>query len=373
MASKGCESKTGYGRRRPVQPVGPELQQILDRAVIEGGIPGIVVLVDTHNGAVSRFGTAGVADRDAGGARLPGHQFRTGSITKTFVATVMLQLVAEHTLGLDDSVETWLPGVIDGDGYDGRSITIRHLLDHTSGVFNYVEDYKSLQLDRTYQPEQLVDLAMSHRPLFPPGADWAYSNTNYILAGMIIERATHKTLADEITWRISEPLGLIDTYLPTGGDPVIFGPHSRSYTKFMAPDADAPIHDVTSLDMSMFWAAGGMVSTLADLNAFFSAFLAGQLIPAAEQREMFMTLETTNWIAHTRYGLGVSSIALPGRTPLWGMVGTMFGSQTMTYGTRDGRHLMTSNVNGDWVDGPWEDSTGIFTDLLEIEFRSDED
>jgi D-alanyl-D-alanine carboxypeptidase len=371
MTNGGRDSTDGKASRRKVGAVGPELQRMLDRAVSEGGVPGIVVVVnDMRNGAASRFGTAGVADRDAGGARLPGHQFRIGSITKTFVATVMLQLVAERMVDLDDSIDAWLPGVVDGDGYDSCAITIRQLLDHTSGIFNYIDDYGSLDLGTTYVPEQLVGLAMSHPPMFQPGADWAYSNTNYILAGMIIEQATGGTLAAEIARRIADPLSLADTYLPVGGDPVIRSAHSRHYTRFMVPDADAPIHDITSLDMSMFWAAGGMVSTPGDLNDFFAALLAGQLITVAEQREMFTTVETKNWIAHTRYGLGLSSIALPGGATLWGMVGTMFGSQTATYGSRNGQHLMTININGDWVAGPWEDPSGIFADLLAIEFST---
>ncbi|GAA2459817.1 serine hydrolase domain-containing protein [Streptomyces macrosporus] len=104
-------------------------------------------------------------------------------------------------------------------------------------------------------------------------ARWAYSNTNHVLAGMIIERATGRSLAEEITERISRPLGLAGTYLPHGSDPTIHGPHSRHYTKLFRTDLGAPVHDATEFDSSMFWTAGGMISTAGGLNRFFGALL----------------------------------------------------------------------------------------------------
>lgn len=144
---------------------------------------------------------------------------------------------------------------------------------HTSGIFNYTDDQEALNRYETRPPESLVQIATSHTPTFTPGSGWAwaYSNTNYVLAGLIIERATGRALAEEITERISHPFGLTGTYLPHGSDPTIHGPHSRHYTKLFRTDPGAPVHDGTELDPSMFRAAGGMISTAGDLNRFFRA------------------------------------------------------------------------------------------------------
>ncbi|MDP9869514.1 MULTISPECIES: serine hydrolase domain-containing protein [Streptosporangium] len=159
-----------------------------------------------------------MADTRTGRKRKPQHRFRIGSTTKTFVATVALQLVAEGTVSLDDTVEKWLPGVVGGNGNDGREITIRRLLDNTSGIFDYLQDQAAVNRYDYPTPRQLVQIAMSRPPAFEPGTSWGYSQTNYVLAGMVIERATGRTLAGEISRRITRPLGLTGTYLPRGDD-----------------------------------------------------------------------------------------------------------------------------------------------------------
>ncbi|RKT85755.1 D-alanyl-D-alanine carboxypeptidase [Saccharopolyspora antimicrobica] len=341
------------------------VERLLDRAVTEGGVPGI--LAEARTGDLRWFGSAGVADTEAGGARLPEHRFRIGSITKTFVAVVVLQLVSERKLGLDDTVAQLLPGAVRGNGHDASRITLRQLLNNTSGIFDYTRDQEALSQRESYSPEQLVQIAMSGPADFEPGAGWAYSNTNYVLAGMIVERVTGRRLADEITQRIAQPLGLDGTYLPRGNDQSIRGPHSRHYTKLHQPDPGAEIYDVTEMDTTPFWAAGGMISTAGNLNEFFAALLGGRLLPAEQQREMFTTVVAENWIPRTTYGLGVSSVTLPGGTTAWGMGGAIFGSWSYAYGTRDGRRFITTNVNGDWTTGGWDDPIGIFTDVLRAE------
>jgi D-alanyl-D-alanine carboxypeptidase len=351
---------------------GPQVRPLLDRAVADGGVPGI--LSEVRDGRWRWFGTAGVADLTAGGERSRRDRFHIGSATKTFTATVALQLVAERRLRLDDTVERWLPGLVQGNGNDGGQITVRQLLNHTSGLFDYLRDQEAVNQHEVPTPEQLVRVAMAHPPLFAPGASWAYGNTNYVLVGMIVERAGHLPLADQIDRRITQPLGLTGTYLPRGGDRAINGPHSRHYTKLYSPDPNAPVHDVTELNSSPFWAGGGMISTAGDLNRFFGALLGGRLLPPAQQREMFTDLVPTpqDWVPNTEYGLGITSLDLkchPGGGPkVWGMGGAILGSWSYTYGTRDGGHLVTTNVNGDWAHGPWRTPIDIFTDVLEAEF-----
>ncbi|GAA2435028.1 serine hydrolase domain-containing protein [Actinomadura vinacea] len=343
------------------------LQRLLDRAVTEGGVPGIVA--EIREGRGRWFGSAGVADTETGRERAPQERFRIGSTTKTFVATVILQLAAEHRLSLDDTVDEWLPGRVRGHGHDGGKISIRRLLDHTSGIFSYTEDPEMVNSHESHTPDLLVDIAMAHPPAFEPGTDWGYSNTNYILAGLLVERVTGQGLADQIAQRITRPLGLDGTYLPSGADPTIQEPHPRHYTKLLDPAPDAEIHDATELDSSMFWAAGSMISTTGDLHRFFSELLGGRLLPPAQQGEMFTTVPTKNWIPDTAYGLGISSVTLPCGATVWGMGGAIFGSWSYTYGTRDGEHMAVIEVNGDWANGPWDDPIGIFTDVLRMEFR----
>ncbi|MGW0909502.1 serine hydrolase domain-containing protein [Streptomyces sp. NPDC002853] len=347
------------------------IQRLLQQAVTHGGLPGI--LAEVYDGDRQWFGTAGVADTRTGRKRSQQDRFRIGSISKTFVATIVMQLAAEGRLSLDDTAEQWLPGVVRGHQHDGARVSIRMLLNHTSGIFNYTDDQEALNRHETHPPESLVQIAMSHPPTFTPGSDWAYSNTNYVLAGMIIERVTGRALSEEITERISRPLGLAGTYLPHGSDPTIHGPHARHYTKLFETDPGAPVHDATEFDSSMFWAAGGMISTAGDLNRFFGALLGGRILPPDQQRDMFTTVPTRDWISNAAYGLGVSSVRLPCGETVWGMGGALFGSWSYAYGARDGEQMLTTNVNGDWSEGSWDDPIGIFTDLLQAKFchRSD--
>lgn len=348
-----------------------DAQRVLDQAVREGEVPGI--LAQARDSGGHWFGTAGVADTRTCRVRRHEDRFRIGSITKTFTATVVLQLVAEGQLALADTVEQWLPGAVTGNGHDGNTITVRQLLNHTSGVFSHTHDQPALSRQESYTPEELVEIAMSHPADFPAGTGWAYSNTNYILAGLIVERVTGRRLADEITDRLTRPLDLTGTSLPLGADPALPGPHSSHYTKLFSADPDATVYNVTELETSPYWAAGGMISTVSDLNRFFAALLGGHLLRPEQQREMFTMVPTENWLPGAAYGLGVSRLTLPSGTALWGMGGALFGSWSYVYGTREGTHMLAVNINADWATGRWEDPIGIFTDLLEAEFSRSAD
>ncbi|MFI6393583.1 serine hydrolase domain-containing protein [Nonomuraea sp. NPDC050547] len=334
-----------------------DVRRSLERAV-EGGAPGMVAEIRDHRGRW--FGSAGVADLKTGEERRSGERFRIGSTTKTFTALLVLQLAAEGSLSLDDSVDTWLPGLVRGNGYDGREITIRQLLNHTSGIFNYGNDAELMKTAvgaawyehrfDAYTPAELVKIGLSNPPYFAPGAGFGYSNTNYYLAAMIIERITGRSYGDELERRVLRPLGLSRTYLP-GRDTKIRGEHPVHHSTLFSMDADPEIHDATEMNQSFAWAAGGIVSTTGDLQRFFGALLAGKLLPAAQQREMFTTVATQGgppWIPHTRYGLGVFSQELPGGVTLWGNGGATYGSWTFAMGTRDGGRLLTTQINGDW-------------------------
>jgi D-alanyl-D-alanine carboxypeptidase len=313
-------------------PVHEVLQRALDRAAADGGGPGVVA--ELRDGqAEPWFGTAGVADLTTGRPRSPGEHFRIGSLTKAFVGTVVLRLAAEGELTVDDTVATWLPGVVEEHlGADGATITVRQLLNHTSGLPDAVLG------EETPRPED-------------SGKRFIYSKINYSLVGMIVEQATGSTLAAEIDRRIARPLGLTGTYLPGADDP-IRNPHARHYSTFDRPGGPVEIHDVTDADLSWAGAAGGMVSTTSDLHRFLSALLQGRLLPPAQQEELFTTVPTdgSGWVPDTRYGLGVYSQRLPGGATLWGGGGYIQGSMSYAMGDRAGTRLLVSNLNGDWND-----------------------
>src|SRR4051794_30865069 len=234
-----------------------QLQQLLDQ-IVAGGAPGAIGLV--RQGDTTVRAASGTADLGTHRAMSVGDRFRVGSITKSFVATVVLQLVGEGRLSLDDSVARWLPGLVP----NGRHITVRQLLNHTSGLFSYTDDPRVLapylqqhNSHFVWRPRQLVAIATSHPPLFPPGTAWAYSNTNYVLLGLIVERATGTDLGRQLRQRIFDPLRLRDTSFPviTGRIP---GRHAHGYAN-VTPGA--PLTDTTELGTSWAWAAGSIVST----------------------------------------------------------------------------------------------------------------
>ncbi|MER7175858.1 serine hydrolase domain-containing protein [Streptomyces mesophilus] len=346
------------------------VQRVLDRAVSEGGAPGI--LAEVKNGSSRWFGSSGVADTSTNRKPVSYDRYRIGSTTKTFTATVLLQLVGEGRLSLDDSVEKWLPGVVQGNGHDGSRITVRQLLNHTSGIFNYTNDAGVLAklvgqgfLDHRFDsvlPQDLVRTAMGHAPDFAPGTSWAYSNTNFILAGMIVEKVSGRSLSAEVNRRIIGPLGLGNTYLP-GRSTSIVGPHGRAYSKLMTGDPAAPVHDVTEMSATWAGSAGDMISTAGDINRFYGALLSGRLLRPAQQKEMFTAVETVNWIPNTGYGLGMIRQKLSCGVQVWGHGGTIHGSLSWSMGLRDGSKVASTNINGDWVD-----QGGISTAVMEATF-----
>ncbi|AKJ13161.1 peptidase [Streptomyces incarnatus] len=325
-------------------------------AAVAAGVPGVTATAEDRHGTWST--TAGVGDLRTGRPRSTADRYRVGSITKTFVATVLLQLEAEGRLSLDDTVDTWLPGVVRGHGHDGRRITIRRLLNHTSGIFDYTSDadfgravftrdgFARHRYD-TYTPGELVTIALRHEPYFAPGTSWKYSNTNYVLAGMVIEKVTGHPYATEIERRLIAPLRLRGTSLP-GTRITVPRPSSRAYSKFNDPTS--PAYDVTTLNPSLASSAGEMISDSADLDRFYGALLGGKLLPPAQLKEMKTTVEATG-IPNTRYGLGLMDTRLTCGVHVWGHNGGIHGSASTAMTTADGRHAIAFNFNGDWTGG----------------------
>ncbi|MFJ9413360.1 serine hydrolase domain-containing protein [Streptomyces sp. NPDC101227] len=312
---------------------GPDsVRKGLNTLVHTDGVPAALASVQGLGGRTRTF-TAGVGDL-ATGAEVPRDgQVRIGSNTKTFTAVVVLQLVGEGKIGLDAPVHTYLPGLVRGDGIDGRRITVRQLLQQNSGLPNYSK-YLSDDI-RSYDPRELLDLALQHRADFTPGAKWSYSNTNYLVAGLIVQKVTGRPLAEEIDRRVIERIGLRHTYFPAPGELTIRERHPRGYYQ---DSAGGPLVDATEWDPSWAWAAGQMVSTDSDLNRFFTELLAGRLLPKAQLDLMRTTVPAGYpFPAGARYGLGIVRTPLSCGGVYWGHGGSMTGYETRGGATEDGR------------------------------------
>ncbi|MFD5097509.1 serine hydrolase domain-containing protein [Streptomyces albidochromogenes] len=308
------------------------VQQGLTALVRSDGLPAALASVQDREGRTRTY-TAGVGDL-ATGAKVPRDgQVRIGSNTKTFTAVVVLQLVGEGRIGLDAKADAYLPGLVRGEGIDGRRITVRQLLQHTSGLPDYEKEVEDDVLQRRYfEPRDLLDIALRHKADFAPGTNWNYSNTNYVLAGLIVQKVTGRPLAEEIDRRVVRRVGLRHTYFPTAGDVTIREPHPKGYHR---DAADTPLRDVTEIDPSAAWAAGQMISTNSDLNRFFTALMAGRLLPPAQLTQMRTTVPLGKTGAG--YGLGLMSRPLSCGGDYWGHGGDIAGYETRGGVTDDGR------------------------------------
>ncbi|RJK94727.1 serine hydrolase domain-containing protein [Vallicoccus soli] len=327
----------------------PAVQRVLDRLVTETGLPGVLASVRGSDGRVRTY-TAGSGDLRTGAPVPEDGRVRIASNTKTFTATVVLQLVAEGAVELDAPVERYLPGVVRGPGGDGRRTTVRHLLQQTSGLPDYdgivIEAGGTLRsVAHTYlEPRQLVDAALAERRTGRPGGRWEYSNTNYVLLGLLVQRVTGRPFGEEVTRRIIEPLGLEDTYWPREGEQGLRGSHPRGY---LADGPGGAWRDITRMDPSLGWAAGQLVSTPEDLGRFTAALLDGRLLPPAQLAAMRRTVSAPGFDAEPgwRYGLGLASHRLDCGPVGWGHGGDVQGFQTRGLATDDGRWAMVA-VNG---------------------------
>ncbi|MGA5036904.1 serine hydrolase domain-containing protein [Streptomyces capoamus] len=315
----------------------PALSRAVRHLVAHDRIAGAAVLVtDARPDASCARWTAsdGVADLRTGRPMNTTDRLRVGSVTKTFTATVVLQLAAERRLSLDAPVERYLPGLIRAGGHDGRRITVRQLLQHTSGLPDYLDapewqDFERLRY-RHFEPRRLVARALR---LPPPEHAWHYATTNYLIAGLIVREVTGHSPETEITRRVIAPLGLRDTYWP-GDETRIRGPHSHSY--FSA--ADGRRKDGTDWNTTFGGVGGALVSTPADLTRFATALSAGRLLPAPQLAEMRRTVpaDPDRLWPGARYGLGLITSSLSCGGTWSGHAGTVPGGHRALVATGPG-------------------------------------
>jgi D-alanyl-D-alanine carboxypeptidase len=307
-----ASSAPAAAERRPItDPAAVKAQ--LDLLTSADRVPGALAEVrDRHGRSVTV--TSGTAELGTGRPMVDGAaRFRIASVTKPFTAVAVLQLVARYQVRLDAPVETYLPGVVRGTGegseIDGRDITVRQLLQHTSGLPDYTRSLNSAELTQPVEPAELVRIALSRKPDFTPGKGWQYSNTGYILAGMIVERVTHKDIGTAVTELVIRPAHLWDTYWPSAGERRIRGQHARNYTVDKA-DPAGPLVDVTEFEPSWAGASGAMVSTPSDLNKFWLSLLDGRLLPRWALAEMQTVKLAPDLGKDASYGLGLGRLLL---------------------------------------------------------------
>lgn len=352
----------GPGATAPQAAAGqdrPELRRLL-RETVDSGFVGAQLRLHDERGQWA----ASAGASELGGTEEPSTdgRFRIGSNTKTFLATVVLLLVAEEMLGLDDPVDEHLPGF----GLD-RRITVRMLLQHTSGIFNFTGEHFEdgtvvpgipwqgrewvENRFRTYRPEELVRLALSRPTRFEPGAGWSYSNTNYVLARLLVEKITGRSLAEEMRRLVLGPLGMTDTVVPTTQSD-IDGPHAHTYYRYERDGRETTV-DVTSQNPSWISSGGDMISTTRDLQTFVSALAGGRLLPTPLLAEMCTPHPESG------YGLGVFvQQAGPDGPTVITHNGGIAGNAALMYSTPGGHTTLTASLT--YVDDAGMSLAGAF-------------
>lgn len=312
-------------------------------ALVAAGTPGVIVA--TRDGRRTLSLARGLGDLRRRVPLAPGDRFRIGSLTKTFVATAALQLVGKGRLSLDDTVERWLPGLAPA----GAAISVRQLLNHTSGLGDFVQAAAPLILrdpSKTWTPAQMIAIGLAQGQTFPPGTSWGYSNTGYLVLGRIIEKAGGRPLAKQLKARIFRPLGLRHTSIDA--TPRIVGRHSHGYLRI-----EGAIRDTTRWNPSWAEAAGAITSTARDILRFNRALLQGKLIGRRLLDEMETTVPTS--FPGELYGLGLLHTSTFAIAPIyrascgsgWGHTGDIPGYNTFGFSTKHAKRQFVVFLNLD--------------------------
>jgi D-alanyl-D-alanine carboxypeptidase len=300
---------------------GGAIQRRLE-GIVDAGLPGAFVYIEDRDG-VSEFYTSGVSDLSTGAPVAPEMRYRIGSTTKTFTATVILQLVAEGELKLQAPVNELLAQF---HIPNGRTITVEHLLRMRSGLPDFVDHRSLLSLDANLQPVSLqraIELGISQPPLFAPGERFGYSNTNFCLLELIVEHVTGRGLAEELRARIFEPLGMSATSYPSEDDLTLPEPYIRGYNRDEAGWRECS---------RVFFGRGdgGVISTAPELARFFRALLLDRDMLSEELLRQMMCVVPDKPPAPEQYGLGLIEDPLP-FGPVWGHGGGGFGYDNLPY------------------------------------------
>jgi D-alanyl-D-alanine carboxypeptidase len=341
----GLDAKASEPAARDVK-----LTETIPREMEKASVPGAIVGI-WKDGEAPYVRAFGVRDTATGEPMATDLYTRIGSLTKSFTTTAILQLVDEGKLGLDDPISKYVPGVPNGD-----KITIRQLAAMRSGLFSYSDETNAMVLSqpqRQWTPQEVLEIAFRHPPLFPPGTDFDYSNTNTVLLGLVVEKVSGQSLNTYIEEHLTRPAKLEHTLFPT--DAALPSPHTHGYLK----TPEGKVVDTTDWDPSWTWAAGHMVSTVDDLQIWARDLATGKLLSPATQREreqsfMLAPSEGTGSL----YGLGVEN-----QNGWIGHNGNISGYQTYAYYLPPERTTMVVIVNSS-VDliGVWN----LVTEIVKI-------
>lgn len=286
-------------------------------------------------------GSAGVHDLASGRAADPDARFRAGSTTKTVTAAAVLRLAAEGRIDLDRPIQRYLPGLL---GRQFRPITVRQLLNHTSGIpagdglGNTFEEVYAHRFE-SLPAREVAASAGAKEPEFRPGEKQHYLNINYTFLGLLIEKVTGRSYASEATRLVLAPAGMRDTYFP-GNDPRVLGPHNHGYQAVKKEDGTTEYVDVTEW-IPADEAAGGMISTTADLERLLTSLFRGRIVPRPQLREMFTV---PAGIEGATYSAGLQRFEYEG-TVYWLKSGARYGYSSMILGTRDLSRTLVYSVN----------------------------
>ncbi|MFI6316273.1 serine hydrolase domain-containing protein [Nonomuraea sp. NPDC050556] len=332
-----------------------KLQSTLD-GVHRAGMPGAFAVV--RDGDQVWRGASGVADVRTQRPVKPGMRHRVGSITKTFTAAAVMQLVEKGHVQLDAPIARYLPQLVPGER--GRKITVRMLLNHTSGIAEYIPyafpsmiKYPSLpdmspkSLDdnrfKHFQPAELVKLGLAAPAVGKPGGSpGVYANTNYVILGQLIEKVTGTKAERYITENVIDRAGLRHTEFPTG--PRVKGPHSRLYESMFG--LIDPPRDYSVYDMSWAGTGASLVSTMDDLNRFYGKLLDGEIVSQASLEQMQQAVPVISQIGERiEWGLGLLKVEIPGCGTFWGDVGSVWGAETISLTRADGRRQLSVALN----------------------------
>ena len=311
-----------------VSATAQKLQQMMDVKIAENEIPGVVMAVIIPDEG-KWVGTSGVSDLNNQTDMHPHDKFRVASITKTFTALTILQLAQEEKLGLDDTLEQLLPGVVCGQettdcsyvcddkncNFEPAKITIRMLLTHFSGIENFTHDVNNwvrpslAQPDKVYTPTELVNFGLAFGPMSEPGTEWSYANTNYVLLGMIIEKLTGSAWENEVRNRFVEPLELTNTLIPNIGEATLSEPYARGYINLFEQThgeagEEGVIVEHSVQDPGFTWSSGDIISTPEDMMYWIKQVAEGDLWNETYQQEM-LTFIVVPSVADLEMGLGI--------------------------------------------------------------------
>ena len=298
-SSKQASSSRQTGKSKAAQK--RDLKATIQE-LVDAGYPGaLAAKTDKDGNAVGA--TAGKGNLATGEAPPLDGEVRIASNTKTFVAVLVMKMVEEGKVKLDEPIETYLPGIVKGQGVDGKKITVRQLLQHTSGLPEFGDgqlDYFAIRNDYV-SPRDVLDGVLSRPAQFAPGAKFQYNNANYVVLGLLAERVAKRPIAEQIETKIVKPLGLKHTYMPAPGEKTIRGKHPHGYhTRDGKP---GKLEDITEADPSWEWAAGSMISTPSELNKFMQSVFDGSLLSQASISEMKKSVPAPEMGGE--YGLGL--------------------------------------------------------------------